>query len=226
MLGIRSAWRGDTTFSFSEAVFGAQPVLHGQCLASPEPPLPSFLKELKETLNSRTPPLADHHNCPGPLSLPEELLITRFVFVRRDGAQPSLSPMNDSPYLVLERSLRFFKIQVGTRQDTFSTLHLKPCRSPPDAQPAVPPRNGRPPMVPTVATSGCPSAACHRRVTFRCPLVVAPAELLPPPPLLHPSGHPARRVSPPQRFLSSLDASAWGGRVGDHGNNDDFPHRL
>jgi hypothetical protein len=134
MLGIRSAWRGDTPFSPSEAVFGAQPVLPGQFLSSPEPPSPSFLRELQETLNSRTPPPADHHNRPGPLSLPEELLLTRFVLVRRDGAQPPLSPMYDGPYLVLERSLRFFKIQVGSRQDTVSTLRLKPCRSPPDAR--------------------------------------------------------------------------------------------
>jgi hypothetical protein len=104
MLGIRSAWRGDTAFSPSEAVFGAQPVLPGQFLSSPEPPSPSFLRELQETLNSRTQPPADHHNCPGPLSLPEELLLTRFVLVRRDGAQPPLSPMYDGPYLVLERS--------------------------------------------------------------------------------------------------------------------------
>jgi hypothetical protein len=56
LLGIRSAWRGDTAFSPSEAVFEAQHVLPGQFLASPEPPSPSFLKELQETLNSRTPP--------------------------------------------------------------------------------------------------------------------------------------------------------------------------
>jgi hypothetical protein len=152
LLGIRSAWRGDKAFSPSEVVFGAQPVLPGQFLASPEPPSPSFLKELQETINSRTPPLADHHNRPGPLSLPEELLLPRFLLVRRDSAQPPLSPMYNSPYLVLERSLRFFKNQVGTRQDTVSTLRLKPCRSPSDAQPAVPPRRGRTLMDPSAAT--------------------------------------------------------------------------
>ncbi len=66
-----------------------------------------------------------HHNCPGPLSLPEELLLTRFVLVRRNGVQPSLSPMYDGPYLVLERSLHFFKLQVGTRQDTLLQGLLK-----------------------------------------------------------------------------------------------------
>ncbi len=139
-------------FSPSEAVFGAQPVLPGQYLTSPEPLSPSFLRDLQETLNNRTPPPVNHNNRPGPLTLPDELLLTRFVLVRRDGAQPLLSPMYDGPYLVLERSLRFFKIQVGTRQDTVSTLRLKPCRSPPDAQPAAPPHRGRPLTVPAAAT--------------------------------------------------------------------------
>jgi hypothetical protein len=71
-----------------------------------------------------------------------------------------------------------------------------------------------------------PPAARHRRVTFRCPVVVAPPELPQPPPLLHPSGRPTRRVGPPQRFLSSLHASAWGGRVANHGSNDDFLYHL
>jgi hypothetical protein len=186
LLGIRSAWRENTSFSPAEAVFGAQPVLSGQFLSSPEPPLPTFLQELQKTLNNRPPPPADHHNRPGPLSLPEELLLTRFVLVRRDGAQPPLSPMYDGPYLVLERSLRFFKLQVGTRQDTVSTLRLKPCRSPPDVQPAVPPRRGRPPMSPAAASSSAdvlrPPATRRRQVTFCCPVVVPPPESSPPPP--------------------------------------------
>jgi hypothetical protein len=130
-----------------------------------------------------------------------------FVLVHRDGAQPPLSPMYDGPYLVLERSLRFFKIQVGSRQASVSTLRLKPCRSPPDAQPAAPPRRGRPSTVPAAATVPAdvprPPVARRRRVTFRCPVVVAPPELPLPPPLLHPSGRPARRVGPPQRFIQA-----------------------
>jgi hypothetical protein len=175
-----------------------------QFLASPEPPSPSFLKELQETLNSRTPPLADHHNRPGPLSMPEELLLTRFVLVRRYGAQPLLSSMYNGPYMVLERSLSFFKIQVGTRQETVSTLCLKPCRSLPDAQPAIPPR-----MDPAAATMPAdvprPPAARRRRVTFCCPVVIAPPELPPPLPLLHPSRHPARRDGLRRGFSQYFD---------------------
>jgi hypothetical protein len=55
------------------------------------------------------------HNRNGPLNLPEELMLTRYVLVRRDGAQPPLSPMYDGPYLVLERSLRFFNYRTLIR---------------------------------------------------------------------------------------------------------------
>ncbi|MFO0004272.1 MAG: hypothetical protein ACK559_24380, partial [bacterium] len=34
---------------------------------------------------------------PAPSTLPEELLLARFVLVRRDGAQPPLSPIYDGP---------------------------------------------------------------------------------------------------------------------------------
>ncbi len=105
-----------------------------------------------------------------------------------------------------------------TRQDTVSTLRLKPCRSLPDVQPAVPPRRGQPPTSPAAASPPAdvprPPAIRRRRVTFRCPVVVPLPESSPPPgpplPLLHPSGRPARRAGRPQRYLSSLDVSAGG----------------
>jgi hypothetical protein len=80
--------------------------------------------------------------------------------------------MYNGTYLVLERSLRFFKIQVGTRQDTVSTLRLKPCRSPPDAQPAVPPRRSRPLMDPATATmpADVPWLPAARRCRLDVPL--------------------------------------------------------
>jgi hypothetical protein len=44
----------------------------------------------------------------------------------------------------LERSLHFFKIQLGTRTDTVSTHRLKACHAPFGAEAALPPARGRP----------------------------------------------------------------------------------
>jgi hypothetical protein len=96
-------------------------------------------------LAGRSPLQTRHHTTPAPTALPDDLLLSRFVLVRRDAVQPPLSPLYDGPFLVLERSLHFFKVRIGTRSEIISTHRLKPCHTPEDAQAAEPPRRGRPP---------------------------------------------------------------------------------
>jgi hypothetical protein len=144
MLGLRTQWRADADFTPAEAVFGSQPVLPGQYLGGDESTSPSFLADFQGVLAARRPLPTAHHVPPGPPTLPEELLLSRFVLVRHDGVQPPLSPLYDGPYLVLERSLHFFKIQLGTRTDTVSTHRLKACHAPFGAEAALPPARGRP----------------------------------------------------------------------------------
>jgi hypothetical protein len=122
MLRIRSAWRPDSEFSPAEAVYGAQPVLPGQFLTVEDLPAPSFLADLQKLLANRSAPPSAHHNTPAPLQLPEDLLLTRHVLVWKDGHVPPLTAAYDGPYLVLEGSLRTFKLQIGNRQEKVSTL--------------------------------------------------------------------------------------------------------
>jgi hypothetical protein len=145
MLGIRTAWREEGDLSPAEAVFGSQPLLPGQFLDSREPPTLQFLQDFRNMLANRWPTPTSHHSKPAPEALPEDLLLARHVLVRRDGATPPLTPIYDGPYLVLERSLRFFKLQIGNKTDNVSILRLKACKSPPDMAVAQPPRRGRPP---------------------------------------------------------------------------------
>jgi hypothetical protein len=88
---------------------------------------------------TRPPPPTRHNLAPAPSTLPEELLLARFVLVCRDGIQPMLSPVYDRPYRVLERSTHFFLLQIGERTDKVSTLRLKPARTPADTESAQPP---------------------------------------------------------------------------------------
>jgi hypothetical protein len=144
-------------------------------------PSPSFLSDLQQILTGRTLLPTSHHSTRAPQELPEDLLLAKHVLVCRDSHVPPLAAAYDGPFLVLERSLRFFKLQIGDRIDTVSTLRLKPCTSPPDVIVAQPPRRGRhaaaaaapPPEVvspPTQKTSP-KHAQRRRRVTFRCPVV-------------------------------------------------------
>ncbi len=220
MLRIRMAWREGTDFSPAEAVFGAQPVLPGQFVAEEETPSPNFLRDMQGLVSGRTVLPTSHHTTPAPQHLPEELLLAKHVLVRKDGHVPPLAVAYNGPYLVLERSLRFFKLQVGNKVDTYSTLRLRPCKSPPDVEVAQPPRRGRPPAAAAAAPpqSTAPAGtgrAKRRQVSFCCPVVVSTP---PPAQLLHPSGRPARSAGPPKRFFISLvipDVLGLGGSCGE-----------
>jgi hypothetical protein len=196
MMGIRTAWREGSDFSPSEAVFGSQLVLPGQFLSTPEPPSPTFLQDFQGVLAGRSPLPTAHHTTPSPETLPEELLLTRFVLVRRDAVQPPLSPLYDGPFLVLERSLHFFKVQFGSRTEIISTHRLKPCHTPEDTQTAEPPRRGRPPNAarpPSVVRHHKLSASRQpKRVSFADPVASFLPPPLPQPPLRPPPAPPDR----------------------------------
>jgi hypothetical protein len=225
MLGIRSAWREETLFSPAEAVYGAQPFLPGQFLAAEEDlPPPSFFTDLQGILSGRTVLPTQHHSTAAPQQLPEDLLLAKQVLVRRDGHIPPLAAAYDGPFLVLERSLQFFKLQVGDKVDTFSTLRLKPCRSPPDVQVAQPPRRGSPPAAmaqpPRRESTPPPTTPlqqqqCRRRITFSCPVVKPTVQQQQQ--RFHPSGRPACNAGPPRRYilrLAHLQRPRLGGSYG------------
>jgi hypothetical protein len=207
MLGIRNAWREEGDLSPAEAVFGSQPLLPGQFLDSPEPPTLQFLQDFQNLLANRLPPPTSHHSKPAPEAFPEDLLLAHHILVRRDGATPPLTPIYDGPYLVLERSLQFFKLQIGNKTNNVSTLRSKACESPPDIAVAQQPRRGRPPSAaPTQKPKNTTPTHRQRHVTFACP----PAAIIgsiksssspspTPTPRLYQSGRPARSASPLHR---------------------------
>jgi hypothetical protein len=77
---LQTAFREDSEFSPAEAVFGSQP---GQFINTAESPSPSFLSDLQTTMTGRPPPPARHNAAPTLSTLPEELLLARFVLVCR-----------------------------------------------------------------------------------------------------------------------------------------------
>jgi hypothetical protein len=197
LLGIRTAFREDSEFSPAEAVYGSQLVLPGQFINIAESPSLSFLRELQTTMTGRPPPPARHNAAPAPSALPEELLLARFVLVRKDGAQPPLSPIYHGPYRVLERSTHFFLLEMGDRTDKVSTLRLKAARTPADTEPAKPPRRGRPlAQAPPVRAPPPKKRGWPRQVTFSLPPTTPPKTTSAP----SASGRPLRTARPPNRL--------------------------
>jgi len=146
LLGIPTSVPLEGGLSPAEAVMGCQPVLPGQFLEVGEPPLATFLDTLRST-SLKVPRQTSHKNTPLPESLPNDLALADYVFVRRDGVSPPLSPLYDGPFQVLRRSTHTFQLQIGNKVDTVSTHRLKTCHMPPGAAAAVPARRGRPPAV-------------------------------------------------------------------------------
>jgi transposase InsO family protein len=144
LLALRAAPHDDSGLSPAEAVFGAPLALPWQFLDASDgpPPSPTFLRDVRSTLGGQRP---HHIPPPRPPELPADLQQAEMVFVRNDAKLPPLSPLYSGPYRVLERSLRFFKLQIGDKIDTVSTLRLKAAYLPASALPAQPPRRGRPP---------------------------------------------------------------------------------
>jgi hypothetical protein len=81
--------------------------------------------------------------------------------------QPPLSLLYTGPFLVLERSLHFFKLQVGDKVDTVSCHRLKACHTPDDTTAAVPPKRGRPPAAQQPVAE--PITTRRRQVSFAWP---------------------------------------------------------
>jgi hypothetical protein len=175
MLDIRASFREDSKFSPTEAVFGSQLILPGQFVNAAESLSLSFLSDLQTTMTGCPPPPTRHNSAPAPSTLPEELLLAHFVLVRRDGAQPPLSPIYNSPYRVLERSTHFFLLEIGDRTNKVSTLRLKAARTPADTEPAKPLRRGRPvAQAPLVRALPPKQRGRPRQVTFSLPPTTPP----------------------------------------------------
>jgi hypothetical protein len=105
-------------------VYCTQPILPSQYLAAGEDPSPSFLSDRQGILTGCTLLPTTQYSTPAPIELPEDLLLAKHLLVRRDGHVSPLAAAYDGPFLVLECSLRFFKLQVVDRLDTVSTLRL------------------------------------------------------------------------------------------------------
>ena len=148
LLHLRATPRDDFPRSPAEAVYGAQLVLPGQLLGTPEPP--EVFDTQLETAMAGFQPTPVTHATPAvapPDKLPDTLLAASRVFVRRDGYHGPLQTTWDGPYKVLQRSRHVFRLQVGSREETVSTHRLKTAHVASGTPDGVPRKRGRPKKV-------------------------------------------------------------------------------
>ena len=94
------------------------------------------------------PPLVHSPSPPsGPMHLPPALWEAEYMLIFRDGACPSLTPLYDGPYRVVQLSDMYFRLAISDREDSVSVARLKPLLADGPVVPALPRRRGRPPRL-------------------------------------------------------------------------------
>ena len=148
LLHLRATPRDDQPRAPAEAVYGAQLVLPGQLVGTPEPP-DTFFSQLEVAMTGFQPVPVLHAQpaVPAPQSPPQQLLAATRVFVRRDGHHGPLECTWDGPYRVLQRSKHVFRLQMGSRQDSVSVLRLKAANVAAAEPDGLPRTRGRPKKV-------------------------------------------------------------------------------
>ena len=161
LLGFRTTPKEDSGYAPAEALFGTQLAVPGEFLDAPDLPLTDFLQNIYFTITGFSGPVP-HHTCPAPAKpLPKTLLSSEFVFVHEDSSFPAFSQLYRGPYKVLGRKDKYFKLQIGSKQDNVSVDRLKPVFSNKKVSPALPPPRGRPPRRPLPPAENPPPPAAN-----------------------------------------------------------------
>ena len=128
LLGIRSSWRVDPGCSPAELVYGSTLRIPGEFLQprearTVEPDLP-FLRQLQQSMRSIQPPPPRFHGTQTAY-VPANLASADYVYVRKDSHRHPLQRPYDGPYRVLNKSDKYFTLDVKGRTETVSIDRLK-----------------------------------------------------------------------------------------------------
>jgi hypothetical protein len=105
-----------------------------------ETPVEDVVEALRNTQPLATRPLTYAEDASGLQALQR----AEFVYVRKGGTVPPLSPLYQGPYKVLGRREKFFKLEVGGQPEVVSVDRLKPHLGTAPVSAASPPQRGRP----------------------------------------------------------------------------------
>ena len=129
-------------------VYGTPLTVLGEFLgpSQPDPDSSAFLRQLREKVGALSPTPTSSHSAKQQTAITQNLQASDYVFIRRGGNQPPLTPKYDGPFKVLQKADKYFKLQLGEREDNVSIDRLKPAYldTTRPVQVALPPRRGRP----------------------------------------------------------------------------------
>lgn len=127
LLGLRSTFKADINASPAELVFGTTLRIPGEFFndqTSMKTETQTVI-DLRNAMNDLRPTSAVWH-CKPKVFIPNDLKTTSHVFLRDDSIRKSLTHPYNGPFEVLQRTSKYFKIQIGKRQSNVSIDRLKP----------------------------------------------------------------------------------------------------
>jgi hypothetical protein len=141
LLALRAAPHEDSAASPAESVYGAQLVLPGEFLGTPEAPTEAFLERVRAAAAAVPVQPAQHKVAADkkpPAVLPADLMAARMVLVQVDGHKPPLALLYNGPYLVFsapsttspsrwEPKRRWYRYTASNRRLP-PRRHSQPCR--------------------------------------------------------------------------------------------------
>ena len=128
LLGIRTSLKEDIQCSSAELVYGTTLRLPGEFFdntredATTEPA--AYVTQLKSDMQ-RLQATPVRQQAPRKVHVHSDLSTSTHVFVRHDANRKTLQAPYDGPYKVLERSEKYFKLDVKGKQETISLDRLK-----------------------------------------------------------------------------------------------------
>ncbi len=128
LLGIRTSLKEDLHCTTAEILYGLTLRLPGE-FVSPTTSLPhespaDYVTKLKEAMR-RVTSSSPHHHSQRTTYVNEALKTCTHVFVRRDAVKRPLQQPYDGPYKVVDRSNKFFTLEVHGKSNTVSIDRLK-----------------------------------------------------------------------------------------------------
>ena len=148
LLCLRSAPKEKHNLSSAELLYSVPLALPGELVDSDEPLAAAFLENLRlpppagvPTRKLATlPSTSSSASAAGSL---QRLMAANFVFVCRGAPGPPLLPLYNGPYKGAARTLKLFKLEMGSSKEKVSVDRLKPCLSS-EVTPAIPPCRSHP----------------------------------------------------------------------------------
>ncbi|KAG8238942.1 hypothetical protein J437_LFUL000781 [Ladona fulva] len=128
LLGLRAAWKDDLQSTSAELVYGEPIRLPGEFLfPASDPAIPkaaTFVNQLRESIGRIGPRPVARHGYRNTFVY-KDLATCTHVFVRNDAVRAPLVRPYDGPFLVLERTPKFFKLRLGHGDKNVSIDRLK-----------------------------------------------------------------------------------------------------